>query len=69
MQPQKEDALQINNFRARVKANMLFHLSVTKYDHKKHKPMGLILVLEHRLYIWLINYSQNFCRTVLGLLE
>lgn len=27
----------------RVKADVLFHLSVTKYNHKKYKPMGLIL--------------------------
>lgn len=67
-QPQKEDALQINNCRTIVRANMLFHLSVTVYDHKKHKPMDLILVLEHRLYICSVFYSHNFCGTVLVLL-
>lgn len=54
LQLQKEDALQINNLKTGVKANMLFYLFVTKYDHKKHKPMGFILILEHRLNIWLI---------------
>lgn len=61
--------LQVSNFRTRVKANMLFHLSVTKYERKKHKLVGLVLVLEQKLYNWLIIYSHNFCRTVLGLLE
>lgn len=37
-----------NNFRPRVKANMLLYmLFVTKYDQKNHKSMGLILLLEH----------------------
>lgn len=52
LQPQKEDALQINSCRTIVRASMLFHLSVTVYDDKKHKPMGHILVLEHGLYLW-----------------
>lgn len=69
LQPQKENALQINDLKTKVKANMLFYLFVIKYDHKKRKPTGFILVLEHRLNIWLMMCSDNFCRTVLGLLE
>lgn len=58
-----------NNLRIRVKANMLCCLSITKYDQKNHKSVGLILVLKHRLYVWLIIYSHNFFGTVLELLE
>lgn len=68
LQPQKEDALQLHNCRTIVRANMLFPLSVTVYDHKKHKPMGLILVLEHKFYICAVFYLCNFCGTVLVLL-
>lgn len=67
LQPQKEDALQINNYRTIVRATVLFHLSVTVYEHKEHKPIGLVLVLEHRLYICAVFYSWNFCGTVLVL--
>lgn len=48
---------------------MLCCLSITKYDQKNHKSVGLILVLKHRLYVWLIIYSHNFFGTVLELLE
>lgn len=66
LQPQKEDVLQINN--CRVIEQICYFICVIVYDHKKHKPMGLILVLEQRFYICAEFYSCNFCGTVLVLL-